>query len=92
MHATAATSAPTSTALFGDIATEQVALDCGTLGTITATAILARSGNVLVELVDWPRRLTMAAALGAVRAAITDGRIKLADTIRSAIDRGADVI
>jgi hypothetical protein len=92
MHATAATSAPTSTAIFGDIATEQVTLDCGTLGTVVAQVTLARSGNVLVELVDWPRNFAMAAALGAVRAAITDGRIRLADRIRSAIDRGADVI
>jgi hypothetical protein len=92
MHATAATSAPTSTAIFGDIATEQVALDCGTLGTITAQVILARSGNVLVELLDWPGRMTMAASLGATKAAIVDGRIRLADRIRSAIDRGADVI
>jgi hypothetical protein len=73
-----------------------ISLDYGTPGslaacTITGDVFYAGGDLVLVEARD-PGNLTGYAAAGALRSAVRDGRIKLPDSIRAAIDNGARVL
>jgi hypothetical protein len=70
----------------------EVSLDYGR-DTITGFVSLRPvSGQVSVRCLEWPSRLTGEAAEGALRSAVADGRCKVPDDIRAAIDSGAKVL
>lgn len=76
--------------------TANITLDYGTPGslmacTITGTVTHYTGGSVLVDVRD-PGTLRGYDAAGALRLAVTDGRIKLPRPIRAAIESGAKVL
>lgn len=71
--------------------TATITLDFGTVTTIKGTATCFGDGPVMVTVTSHPK-LPRIDAESALRSAVRDGRCKLPDSIRAAIDNGAAVL